>query len=94
MQSPPKYSPQETAERGMKWYDNGIRQQLEVEANLGKFLALDVDTGQYVLADNLLIAANTLKSSLPQADMFAIRIGYPTVHKMGGTLLPFERFRK
>ena len=94
MQSPPKYSPQETAERGMRWYDNGLRRELEVEENLGKILALDVDTGQYAMGTEVLDTVSDLKAKLPEADILLLRIGYPAVHTIGGGMRPYEQFRK
>lgn len=94
MQVPPKYSPVETARRAEEWYDKGIRQQLEIEENLGKILAIDIDTGAYALADNVLAAVDEMKKKKQDADLFMLRIGYPSVYKVGGRLRPDERFRK
>jgi hypothetical protein len=94
MQAPPKYTPTETARRAEEWYNTELRQQLETEENLGKILAIDVDTGDYFVSHDMLMAANELRKRKADADMFFFRIGYPAVHKIGGALKPYERFRK
>ena len=94
MQAPPKYSPVETARRAEDWYNAELRQQLETDENLGKILAIDVDTGYYFVSSDMLVAADELRKRKAGADMFFFRIGYPAVHKLGGALKPYERFRK
>jgi len=92
MQAPPKYSPVETARRAEEWYAKGLRQQLETEENLGKILAIDIDTGVYALADNVPDAADAMKKKMPDADLFMLRVGYPSVYKIGGRLQPERLF--
>ena len=94
MQLPPKYSPQETARRAETWYNDSLRQQLETEENLGKILAVDVDSGDYLLASDVLAAADAMRQRRVDADMFFFRVGYPAVQKVGSALKPYERFRK
>ncbi len=91
---PPKYSPQETARRAEAWYNGELRQQIEIEENLGKILAVDVDSGEYLLASDVLAAADAMRQRKADADMFFFRIGYPAVQKVGGALRPYERFRR
>ena len=94
MQAPPKYSSDETARRAEEWYSGDLRQQLETEENLGRILAIDVDTGDYAIANDVLTAAHQVQTRKPEADLYMFRIGYPAVHKIGGVLKPYERFRK
>ncbi len=46
----PNYSPNEIVERGRALYDQQIRDRVEAE-NRGRFLVINVETGEYVLDD-------------------------------------------
>ena len=94
MQVSPKYTPAETARRAEEWYNTGLRQQLETDENLGKIVAIDIDTGAYALADDVLTAAEAMQQHNQNADLYLFRIGYPSVYKVGGRQRPSERFRK
>lgn len=88
---PLKYTAEEIAERGEAWYANGIRQQVETDENVGKILEIDIETGEYALDENHLVAAHRLKEKNPNALLYGIRIGYPAVYKVGGSLRPNPR---
>lgn len=78
------YSPDEIIQRGEDRYQREIRDSVEGEAqNLGKILALDVDSGEYAIADDSLTAFEGLKSRKPEASIYIVRVGYPTAVKIG-----------
>ena len=83
MDSPkPKYSKEEHARRGNELYEQRIRPQIEAEHH-GRIVAIDVDSGDFAVADDSLTAAKRLLSHAPQAQVWCVRIGYPAVHRFG-----------
>lgn len=78
-------SGEEVARRGKERYMN-LRVQVEVEENIGKIIAIDVETGDYEIGDDLLATSLQLKSRHPNAEMWAERIGFNAVYTVGGTL--------
>ncbi len=78
----PRYSKEEFARRGNEIYDHYIRAQAET-ANRGKIIAIDIETGDYEIADDTLAASDRLFERLPDAQVWFVRIGYPAVHRIG-----------
>ena len=79
----PRYSKQEFAERGDKIYEEKIRPQLRPE-DKGKLVAIDIETGEYELADDELTAGDKLRARLPQSQIWIVRVGYRYVQRFGG----------
>ena len=75
-------------QEGKRRYNRDVRPTVEAnKANIGKMLALDADTGEYEIDSNLIEAVRRLKSRLPHARPFAIRVGFPTAARIGaGTI--------
>ena len=68
----------EPAERGF---------QVE-ESNHGKIVAIDIETGDFELANDTITASNRLLERNPDAQIWRIRIGHKGVHRFGvGRLL-------
>lgn len=42
-------SREEVAKRAKELYENGIRQQVETEENIGKMVIIDIETGKYAV---------------------------------------------
>lgn len=78
----PRYSKEEHARRGTAMYDQRVRPQVEA-GNRGKVVALDVDTGDFELAEDTLVASQRLMARRPDAQIWCVRIGYPAVHRFG-----------
>ncbi len=83
----PRYSKQEFARRGGDIYERQIRPVVEVE-NKGRIVAIDIDTGAYEIADDVLSATGQLFSRLPNAQPWIVRVGYPAVHRFGPRTVP------
>jgi hypothetical protein len=75
----PRYSKEEHARLGDELYEKKVRAQVE-NGNKGKIVAIDVDTGEFEVADNSLNAATRLLERLPDAQIWCIRIGHDAVH--------------
>ena len=54
-----RYSKEELAQRGQELYESQIQQQVE-SGNDGKIVAIDIETGAFEVADNVLPATNRL----------------------------------
>ena len=78
----PRYGKEEFAQRGHALYELEIRSIVE-EGNLGKIVAIDIETGAFEVADESLVAAKKLLGRVPDAQIFGIRIGHLAVHRFG-----------
>jgi hypothetical protein len=74
----PRYEVDEIARRGTEIYEQRIR-PLVAAGNRGKIVAIDIDTGDFELADNDLDAYNRLIVRKPDAEVWCVRIGYKAV---------------
>jgi hypothetical protein len=81
-----RYSKEEMAQRGQEHYESGIRQQVEA-GNEGKIVAIDIETGAFEVADNVLPATNRLFQQYPEAQPWIIRIGHRAVYHFGARSL-------
>ena len=59
-------------------YESKIRHLVEA-GNYGRLVAIDVDSGEYELGDELLGPANILRKRIPTSNTFTIRIGFDAV---------------
>ena len=69
----------ELTERGKKAYKL-LKPKLEKKFK-GKVMAIEVDSGDYVIGDDELDAAVKAQKEFPNKIFVFIRIGYPAVHK-------------
>jgi hypothetical protein len=81
-----RYPKEEIARRGQQLYESGIRQQIEV-GNEGKIVAIDIETGAFEVAENVVPATNCLFEQYPDAQPWVIRIGHRAVDHFGARSL-------
>ncbi len=75
---------EEIARLGDEIYERDIRPQVEAEHD-GEIVSIDVDTGVWAIADDLLAAAGRLRAQCPEAiNVWSLRVGYRAVYKFGG----------
>lgn len=86
----PTLSREEISQRGKEIYQQRIRAHIETAENIGKIIAIDLDTGEYEIDQDLLAACNRLQEKQPDAVTWAERIGYDAVYAIGGTLVRTE----
>jgi hypothetical protein len=79
----PRFTREELATRGQDWYDNTIRRQVETPENLGKIISIDVETGVFAIAEDVLSAAKQLLQKRPDAALWTERIGHEVVFDLG-----------
>jgi hypothetical protein len=82
----PRYSKEEFAQRGNELYETQVRPRVE-EGNLGKIVAIDIETGAFEMADTAIAAADQLYDRYPDAQPWVIRIGHQAVYRFGSRSL-------
>jgi hypothetical protein len=80
-----RYPKEEFARRGDAIYENGVRPKLK-PADVGKFAAIDIETGMYEVATDELKACDKLRKRIPDAQIWMVRVGYRSVHSFGGRM--------
>lgn len=83
----PKLSGEEITRRGKELYKNAIRAQVETVENVGKIISINVETGEYEIDDDLLVASRRLQARQADAPIWAERIGFNAVYAVGGALV-------
>lgn len=81
-----RHSKEEFARRGDAIYEKDILPNLTPK-DVGKFLAIDIETGGYEIAADELKAGDKLRARLPEAQIWMVRIGYSSTRRFGGRLL-------
>lgn len=76
-----QFTKEEIVQRGKEIYEREIRAVAEA-GNEGRVVAIDVISGEYEMADNATAAASQLRARLPEAEVFFMRIGYPTMARI------------
>jgi hypothetical protein len=80
-----RHSLDEFARRGHAIYEKDILPKLSAK-DVGKFLAIDIETGEYEISADEMKAGDKLRARLPEAQIWMERIGYTTAHSFGGGL--------
>jgi hypothetical protein len=78
-----RYSKEEFARLGDAIYEQHVRPQLKA-GDEGKFAAIDIETGRYEIADAERTAGNRLRALIPEAQIWMVRVGSRSVHRVGG----------
>ena len=78
-----KYSRDEVCDRGAAIYAAEIKARVEPQEN-GKFIVIDIESGDYEIAADMLAAEDRLLARRPAAVGYGGRVGYETAYKMGG----------
>jgi hypothetical protein len=84
-------SREEVGQRAKQLYEDGIRQNVEMEENIGKMVIIDIETGDYEVDKTGLQASRNLSKKHQNARLFGIRIGYNVSISFGGVM---ERVNK
>jgi hypothetical protein len=78
----PHLTSEEVVRRGKELYEQQIRAKVEA-GNKGKFLIINVETGEYEMDDDRLAASDRAAARFPGAALYAMRIGFPTMGRIG-----------
>src|SRR5262245_10031367 len=79
----PRYSKEEFAKRGDAIYAKDILAKLAAK-DVGKYIAIDIETREYQIAAAEMKAGNKLRRRLPEAQIWMVRVGYATPRSFGG----------
>ena len=78
----PRRSLDELASLGGDIFQRHVQPALRPEDD-GKFVAIDVETGDYEFDEDDYAAVMRLRSRIPAADVWLMRAGYPTTCRIG-----------
>ena len=80
--SHPRYTSEEITRRGQALYDERLRADVDTR-HRGKFLVLDIESGEYEIDVDELTALQRAKRKKPDAALYILRIGYPAAYRIG-----------
>ena len=78
----PRFTKEDAARRGNEIYERDIRTLVEAE-NKGKFVAIDIETGEWEMDADQIAAGDRLRARLPDAQTFMTRVGYGYTCRFG-----------
>lgn len=79
----PRYSKEDFAQRGQAIYEREIRPRL-LAADVGKFVAVDIETGAYETDADDYAATERLLNRRPDAQIWIFRAGHRAAYRLGG----------
>jgi len=80
------YSPEEVARLGNQIYQRDIRDKV-LPQHKGKFLVLDITSGDYEMDEDDLSAEEALRARRPDGVLFGLRIGYTSAYTLAGRMV-------
>ena len=80
------YTNEEIAHRGNQLYQQTIRNQV-LPYHKGKFLVLDIESGDYEVDEDDLSAEEALRLRRPAGILFGLRIGYTSAYTLSGRMI-------
>lgn len=78
-----RYSKKVFAQRGDALYGSAVQPKLKAN-DKGRFVALDIDSGEFEIDDDEMEACLRLRARLPEAQVWMVRVGFRSVHRFGG----------
>ena len=79
----PGLTTEELARRGQELYERNIRQKVEPE-QIGRFLVVDIESGDYEVADDELSASDRMLARRPHAKLYGLLVGRDHAYRLGG----------
>ena len=79
----PKYSKDEISDQAKMIYEDKIKVLVEPQEN-GKFIVIDIESGDYEIHEKMLTASRRLRERHPDGVGFGGRVGYETAYHIGG----------
>jgi hypothetical protein len=77
----PRPTPEERVRLGSEAFEHGVRPLLQ-QGDDGKFVALDVETGDYEIDEEDYAAVSRLRARKPAAEARLTRIGQPAAYRL------------
>lgn len=82
----PRYSKEEIARRAEDIYHRDIRPKV-MPQDKGKFLIVDIESGDYEVDEDDLQAEKRLRARRPDGVLFGLRIGYTSSYTLSGRMI-------
>jgi len=79
----PKYSKDEFSRRGEEMFQQQITDQLD-GVDPDKVIAIDIDSGDFEVADEMIEAVDRLRQRKPEAQVWMRRVGPGAIMRFGG----------
>ena len=76
------WTAEEIGARGEEIYQTQIRDKVDPKYK-GKFLVLDIETGNYEIDAEDLVATDRLLAKHPNAIIYGVRVGFPAAYGIG-----------
>jgi hypothetical protein len=76
----PRFRKEEHARLGTEIYRQRVWSNVEASDH-GKIVAIDVESGEFEIADQTVEAAERLLARCPDAQIWFVRVGHPGVHR-------------
>lgn len=83
-------NPDEITTRGQRLFNEKINPTLGPKDG-GKFVVINVDTGDFEIDKDDLAASKRAKSRFPGSPLFVVRVGAPAAYRLGGRFQVTER---
>lgn len=77
-----RYSREEFAQRGQVIYERQVRPALRADDE-GKFVAIDLESGDYEIDRDDYTATEHLLHRHPEAQIWLVRVGQPAAYRLG-----------
>lgn len=77
-----RYSKEEFARRGDALVEHKVRPHL-TPADKDKFVAIDIETGEYELDKNAMKAADRLRKRVPDPQIWLVHVTFGYLHRFG-----------
>ena len=77
-----KYTIDEIGDRAERIYEEQIKHLVEPQQN-GKFIVIDIESGDYEIDEDTFAAEDRLKTRRPNAVGFLGRVGYDSAYHIG-----------
>ena len=79
-------SSEEIAALGEQLYADQIQEHAKAQ-HRGKFLVLDIESGDYEIDASHIKASRRLRQRRRDGTLYGLRIGYPAAYRLGGSTL-------
>ena len=80
-----QYTDEEIVNLGKELYERTVKPVIPA-GNDGRVVAVDIQSGEFELADDALTSAQNLRARLPEAVIYVARVGYPGLHTIRSPL--------
>jgi hypothetical protein len=81
------YTESEIVRRGQMLYEQYIRAAIDEVKDRGKLLVINMETGEYEMDVDDVVAAKRAKKRFGEAALFTMRIGYASAYRLGRSSL-------